>query len=547
MKKIKSSSIISIVFIVGILTMINIIAVRNFLRLDLTSSKMYSLSKASKDIVGNIEDKMIIKAYFTPDLPSPYNTTARYLRDMLEDYRAYSKGHLEYEFIDPGSEEALQKEAQSFQIPPRQFQKVANDKFEALIGYMGVVFIYGDKRETIPILEDIVNIEYEITSIINRLSSPRLPKLGMTSTGTEDSEVTMQQLYEALGRNYDVQPVDMDNSIGEDYDAVFLIAPRQPLTEWQLFNLDQYIINGGKLAVFSSPYEVLTDQFYANRRDLNLNDFLKNYGIAIGEDMIVDNRAATVSTQLRQGFFVFNVPRKLVFIPNIGNFNRENVITRDLDQIQTFFPSSVDTTLAAKKGFEVEGLMYTSDFSDRERGNTIQLAIDRDWVESDFKEKNIPVAAVVKGKFNSFFAASGPPLRPIYETTENEKKQIGEMKYDGPFKASADEENRLLVVGDSNFILDKYLSNPQLSNLNLIFVLNASDWLVQSENLISIRSKQIVMKPLRDLPDIAKKIIKWANHIGPVILVIIFGILLWQTRRLRKKRIMVQFVEGVNK
>ena len=133
MKRIKSSSIISIIFIIGILTMVNAITVRNFLRLDLTSSKMYSLSQTSKDIVSNIEDKVIVKAYFSPDLPSPYNNTTGYLRDMLDDYRAYSKGHLEYEFIDPGSEEALQKEAQSFQIPPRQFQKVANDKFEALI------------------------------------------------------------------------------------------------------------------------------------------------------------------------------------------------------------------------------------------------------------------------------------------------------------------------------------------------------------------------------------------------------------------------------
>lgn len=547
MKRINSSSVISIIFILGILIMINSIAVRNFLRLDLTSSKMYSLSKASKDIVSNIEDKLIVKAYFSPDLPSPFNNTARYFRDMLEDYRAYSKGHLEYEFIDPGSEEALQKEAQSFQIPPRQFQKMANDKFEVFIGYMGVVFIYGDKRETIPILDNIVNLEYEITSIINRLTSPKLPKLGMASTGTEEQTVTMQNLYEALGRNYNVQPVNLAEYIGEDFDGILLIAPRQPLTEWELFNLDQYIINGGKLAVFSNLYEVFPDQYYASKRDLNLNDFLKNYGIAIGEDMLVDNRSATISVPHRQGFFLVNVPKKLVFIPNIGNFNRENVITRELNQIQTFFPSSVDTTLAAKKGYEIEGLMYTSELSDRERGTSIQMPISRNWVESDFKEKNIPVAAIVKGKFSSFFAEEGPPLKPIFETSEGENKQIGEMKYDGLFAASSDTENRLLVVGDGNFVLDKYLGNQQISHLNLMFVLNAADWLVQAENLISIRSKQIVLKPLKKVPNIAKKMIKWSNQIGPVILAIIFGILLWQARRYRKKRIMVQLLDGVNK
>jgi len=546
-KRINSSSVISIIFILGILVMINAIAVRNFLRLDLTSSKMYSLSQTSKDIVSNVEDRVIVKAYFSPDLPSPYNNTARYLRDMLEDYRAYSKGHFEYEFIDPGSEEALQQEAQSFQIPPRQFQTVNNDKFEALIGYMGVVFIYGDKKEIIPILDDIVNLEYEITSIINRLTSPELPKLGMASTGTEGQQVTMQKFYEALGRNYNVRPVNLDEPIGEDFYGVFLIAPRQPLTEWQLFNLDQYIINGGKLAILANHYEVFSDQYYARRMDLNLNDFLNNYGIAIGEDMVVDNRAANASVPHRRGFFIVNVPKKLAFFPSIGNFNRGNIITRGLDQLQTFFPSSVDTTLAEKKGFEVEGLLYSSELSDRERGITVQMPISRDWVESDFKEKNIPVAAIVKGKFTSFFAESGPPLKPIFEYNEGVKKKIGEMRYDGPFTASSDIANRLLVVGDGNIALDNWLNNQQVTQMNLMFLENTADWLVQSENLISIRSKQVVLKPLRDVPNIAKKTIKWTNQIGPVILVIILGILLWQFRNFRKKRYIIQLLDGVNK
>ena len=175
------------------------------------------------------------------------------------------------------------------------------------------------------------------------------------------------------------------------------------------------------------------------------------------------------------------------------------------------------------------------------------MQIARDWVESDFKEKNIPVAAIVTGKFTSLFAESGPPLKPVFEYNGGTRNKIGEMRYDGPFNASSDIENRLLVVGDGNIALDGWLINQQVTRMNLLFMENSADWLAQSENLISIRSKQIVLKPLKDVSNIAKKMIKWTNQIGTVILVIVFGILLWQFRHFRKKRYIVQLLDGVNK
>ena len=539
MKKLHSSSIISILFILGILVMINIIGIRSFIRLDLTSSKMYSLSRASKNIVGEIEDKLIIKAYFSSDLPSPLNNVRRYLRDMLEDYRAYSKGHLEYEFIDPGSEEKLEKEAQSFRIPPRQYQTVESDKIEVKLGYTGVVFIYGDKKEVIPVLDNVSNLEYEITSLINRLTSQKLPILGMASSGTEEEKVTMQRLYEGLGRNFDVRPLDLNEPISEDFNGAFLIAPRQPLTDWQLFNLDQYIINGGKVAIFASSYEPFLQQQFASKRELNLNGFLNNYGIGINEDILIDNKSASVNIQRRQGFFQINQPVRLPYLPTLVTFNRGISITRDLNKIQTYFPSSVDTTLAANKGFESEGLLYTSDLSAREHGPSIRIDVMRRWTEDDFGEKHIPVAAVVKGKFSSYFAESGPPKKPNPdETVDEEGEGAAEeegVEYDGPFTTTAVTENRLVVVGDGHMGLDEYSSG-----FELMFVQNIADWLVQAESLISIRSKQIPLKPLKNVGNFAKKIIKWANQLGPVIMVVILGIVLWQVRRFRKKVLMLQ-------
>ena len=111
---------VNILLFVVVLVLINLVAVQFFTRLDLTQGKVYTLSDASKKIVRGLDDKLVVKAYFSEDLPPPYNQNARYLKDQLDDYKAYGGGRFQYEFIDPGSEETLEQEAQSFQIPPVQ-------------------------------------------------------------------------------------------------------------------------------------------------------------------------------------------------------------------------------------------------------------------------------------------------------------------------------------------------------------------------------------------------------------------------------------------
>jgi len=538
MKRINSASVLNIVFLLGIIVMVNAIGIRYFLRADLTSAKMYSLSKASKDVVASIEDKLLVKAYFSENIPGQYGDIRRYLRDMLEDYKAYSHGHLEYTFVDPGSEDALEEEAQSFRIPPIQVTAVANDKMESVRVYMGVVFRYGDKQETIPSVTDISNLEYEITSLIFRLTTSEQPMLGITSTGTEEQRANIQTLYEALGRMYDVRPVSLDEPIDPSFDGIFVIAPRQPFTEWQLFNIDQYIMNGGKVAMFMNWYRAdLQGSYQAVPYNLGVNDFLNSYGLGLGEDMLIDTQANLIQIQSRQGFFNITQSVRYPFLPIIRNLNRENVITRQLQAVATFFPSSVDTTLAAEKGYDVEVLMYTSEMSGRRTGPYIFMNPQQPMTRRDFSEKGIPVAAIVRGKFKSHFAESGPPKKPVKGEGDNE----GEVKYedyDGPFKTECDAENRFLLVGDGNMALDAYVQRPS----DLLFVLNAADWLLQSEDLISIRSKQIPMKPLTwrggPVPPFIRNLTKWMNRIGPVIMVIILGIVLWQVRRIRNKALM---------
>src|SRR5689334_2340175 len=77
-----------------VLILLNVVANWAFLRFDLTSRHAYSLSPSSKKLVKAIDDKILVKAYFSPDLQPPYDTLARYTKDLLAEYKSASHGHL---------------------------------------------------------------------------------------------------------------------------------------------------------------------------------------------------------------------------------------------------------------------------------------------------------------------------------------------------------------------------------------------------------------------------------------------------------------------
>ena len=129
----KKDILIKTLIIIGIIIAVNVISKRVFTRVDLTKNNSYTLSTVSKETVGSLDDKVLVKAYFSENLPAPYNNLRRQVQDILDDYKSYSGGNFNYEFINPsvaseGEASELDKEAQKYGIQPVQIQAMDNDK-----------------------------------------------------------------------------------------------------------------------------------------------------------------------------------------------------------------------------------------------------------------------------------------------------------------------------------------------------------------------------------------------------------------------------------
>ncbi len=89
---------------------------------------------------------------------------------------------------------------------------------------------------------------------------------------------------------------------------------------------------------------------------------------------------------------------------------------------------------------------------------------------------------------------------------------------------------RIIVVGDVDFLQTDFVqNNPQ----NLLFTLNAIDWLAQDEALIAIRSKVRTPPVMSFTSEFQSLLLKWGNLVGVPLLFVVLGLIRVTGRRRR--------------
>ena len=524
-KQIGIFSPIILVLIIANLIFLNLWTSKLFGRLDLTENKIYTLSDVTKDVIRELEEPLTVKAYFTKDLPSPYNSIATYVEDQLAEMKAFGGGKFRFEFLDPEDEEDLKKEAQNFKLEPIQVNEVRADRVQYKLAYMGMVLIYEDRQEVIPMVQSLENLEYEILSKIKRVTTSNVPVIGfLEGHGEPKLQESMTRLEMELKKLYDIKQVSLSgrSSVQDDIDLLCIIGPKEDIPEADRFLIDQYIMSGGRVMMAINKVEAEISQMQAKRSALRIDPWTENYGFRIEDNLVLDRNAPTLPFQTvgRFGRQITMVVYPL--FPEIINFNRDNLAMAVMRQVRLYFPSSIDTVVAMEKdSVTITPFMYSSEKSSIQSEpydiNPLTQRTSAEWDQS-----SIPMAALVEGKFDSYWKDKEIPLNedgePISEDPIIEKSP----------------DNKIFVIGDANFIQDQFLV-PGLDNLTMM--LNLIDWFVQDERLITIRSREVSSRPIGEVSDGTRRTVKYINMILPPVLVILFGLMRWRNRAARRKKL----------
>ena len=113
----RSSYTLVVLFLAGILVIINAFSSNHFIRLDLTEDKRYTVSKSTKKVLSELDDIVNIKVYLSKDLPPYVVMLTDQIKDILEEYKIYSDGNLDIEYIDPSGDPLIQQKLRFMGIP----------------------------------------------------------------------------------------------------------------------------------------------------------------------------------------------------------------------------------------------------------------------------------------------------------------------------------------------------------------------------------------------------------------------------------------------
>ncbi len=528
--KTKSAAIVNILIVILILVVINLLSINIFARWDLTEDRIYSISEPSKKIISGLDDRLTVKVFFTEDLPAPHNTHRRYLKDLLDDFKAYSNGNMVYEFIENPLTEN-QQEASSYQLQPVQFNVRGSTTAEQKLGYKAVVLIYGGENEKIPFINNVELFEYDFIRLVKKLKQPSKSRVAFTiGHGELPLEGQLTVAKQILQEDFEVVPIDMTRvpAIPQDIEAMFIVAPSQQWSDRALYILDQYIMRGGKVGFFLNRYRMNQNLGTIEPVNTGLSELLANYGVGVSQDFAIDQNCYTY-TDLRRvegGYMPVNV--RVPFFININNFNEDNLVTKYQSSMSLVGASTLDTSVQVPDEVERNILFTTSEKSGAISEN-LQAKFQQ-IQETDYNQSYLPLAAVLSGKFDSYYAER---FLPEPDTTDTAYVAPTQEKL-----TQGIENSRLLVVGSGNFFDDQAARDrSQRFRQNFIFFRNIADWLAQDDELITIRSKGNIYEPFsKVITSDIETTVRLINIFAMPILIIIFGLLRWQVKRSAKRR-----------
>ena len=528
---------LAFIFVVfGIVSLINFLSSRRFIRADLTADKRYTISQSTKKVLKRLDDIVTIDAYFSRQ-PARIAQLRQSVRDMLEEYRAFSK-NLQINFIDPATGDEAQKQQLRFiGIPEMQINVIEKDKAEIANVYMGIAILYADKKEVLPVVQTTANLEYDLTSAILKVTSKEIKTIGFL-TGHDELDVFGQAfgpLRQELSKQYDVRkvPIEADKAIDADVATLVVAGPKKELTEREKYEIDQFIMRGGRALFLVDPVVIQYEGLNVSSLTTGLNDLLEHYGVKLNDNLVLD--VSMDQLTYSQGFMTVTTGYAY-FIKVLKQYqyrtgetsdglSKDSIITNQLESLTFPWAGSLELIPNADTPVEAIALAKTS-----RGGWTAQSPYNISPTNRQFQpptsvQQAHTVGISLSGVFKSFYA--GKAIPPAKSSESDEVVTAKPAEEERTTKTDS-EATQIVVVGNSQF-LQQGRPDGQL------FFLNTVDWLTLGEELINIRSHGVTNRPLKEVSESEKFFLKFISIAGVPILVVAFGLVRFFLRRRAKR------------
>ena len=489
----KLTSSVNLLLIV--LVFISLVFVNNQLfssvRLDLTESQVYSLSRGSKQILKNIDEPINLYFYFSDKASKNMTSLRNYanrVEGLLTEYETFANGKLKLQILDPQVFSEQEDRANQFGLTAANIGSAGEPIYMGLaatnaVDGQQVIAFFDPQKEA--------SLEYEISKMIYQLNETEPLKITLiTDLAVEGGQNPMTGQFEPpwtfltqLKQLYKVEKSGFDiTNLPDDTDVLLLIHSKE-LSDALLFAIDQYALSGGKILVFvdahneSDSSAMIGDPMFSGNSS-NLGRLFRAWGVQFDSEKVLLDAMAGLDIRTESG----GVARHFGFVGlTAEQINREDVITSNLEVINGasfgVFNQYKDT-----KTMWLPLIQSTQDSDLMDVGAYIKTQ-DPEELAKVYQSDNqsYVLATRLSGQADSAFMQVPEGL----EMTE--------------IKTSTNKLN-VILVGDTDMLADRFwvqksnffgqtISTPFANNGD--FVTNAVENLGGSDALISIRSRGI--------------------------------------------------------
>ena len=540
-----------------ILLLINFVIHPVRAKVDLTENKIHTLSSGTKNILmrlnkarGDEDDSFKIEArlYFTRGEDRVQVAVRQYaarVDELLKEYRdTAAKGDIIYNRINPQPDTDEQELADHDSIAKMQ---IGLEEF----AYLGLTLSYADRTEKVNLLEQgadgrirglrpEVNLEYDISAAITRLLPeekdkpvigimsplqimggfpPGMPPQMRRNQRPAQPWIIAQELMREHGSS-NIKQVEMsaekisyidERGEAKAPDLLLVIHPKD-ISDRTEFALDQYVLGGGKLAVFLDPHHAM-DQgpmggFGGGESRSTLNKLLPAWGLSFSDRMVLSDK----DYGLRPQGSGIQFPTA-VYIQD-DDFNKNDPVVQNLGPLSGIHFGAF-TGNAKDKGLSQTMLFQSSTNSMMILGSQTkplfpfpsfqksQAQIAKDFTGTS--QTNI-LALKLTGPFKTAFSNGDPEAIAPDANSTTPKPADTALKVAIMGKTPA-----VVLVGDVDFLHDAIYQLDQLRgpfsgrNSNLNFLKNLVGYMTGDDDLIRIRGIANRSRPLKKLNEMEEK------------------------------------------
>lgn len=510
------------------------------------------------------------------------------IKHIVNKLNEKNYGKLRFAYLDPTINPSHEDIAERYSVLTlnwKEFIDRRGEKIPANKGYAGIIVKYGKTTDeiqlikivNIPIfgtqyqladldeLEDAINETVEnvinINEEIGYLADHGTHAIGSRGPMSDPSNMeSLFNLNQLLLDNYSINQVNLkDKDIPEGLSTLIIAGPKETFSEYELYQIDQFLMEGKNLAVFIDSFNEIFPQDpnqmvfrnqgpYYMPLHTGLEKLLSHYGVSVKQSYILDETC--FKQQVSQSFG--GGQRPIYHAPIIQNesINKDLPFLKNIKGLVLLksSPIEIKDQKTKENGLKAMRLFSSSnrswEMSENINLNPMFMSPPQD--DQSFHSK--PLAYILEGSFPSYFANKPIPLKKERDQEQSKTtkgKEKGDTEQPGidmsQIKSAKTTINKgrpakIFIIGTSEILKDNLL-DKEGATPNSQFVMNVFDYLNDREAFAIMRSKTQRFNPLREVSPYTKASIKAVNIAGLPVMVAVAGLIVWMRRGIRKKTI----------